>query len=112
MKMAWKATKANPDMTYQDIAHGMTVFDAVLWLWRNGRLETRSAANGTHESVWGQRAMEYWRGRVELKTGRASAIPPASGLVYGVPSAIFDALKKKFGKKFEIFEFNPLRRRR
>jgi len=51
--MGWKVTKANPKMFYQDIAHGMAAFDSVLWLWRNGRLETHSAAKGTHESIWG-----------------------------------------------------------
>jgi len=52
-------------LSYTNIGHGLAALHSTLWLYRNSRLETHSAATGTHNSVWGAPAMHFWRGRFD-----------------------------------------------
>jgi hypothetical protein len=89
---------------YEDIGHGMASFDAALWLFRAGKIETHSAAAGTHNSIWGQAAMHYWRGRYEKPTGRLSVASPALQSPDMPPAEVLQALQATF-PNFKGFYF-------
>lgn len=91
-------------MKYVDIGHGTP--DAIIWLYRRGRIETASSKR-THAKVWGNGAMKYWRGRFDPASNRCSVVPPESWVGDMVPTALPDALEQKFGTGVEIVSFNP-----
>lgn len=81
---------------YIDIGHGMSSFTSMLWLYRDGKLETHSAATGTHNGVWGPEAMHCWRGRFDMQTRQISIAKPALEYQESPPPELLAALKAKF----------------
>lgn len=98
------------NIEYTDVGHKED--DSMLWvLDYRGHLDVRSIREGTHNSIWGVRAMGMWRGRFEPKTLRLSVVPPATyagGDI--VPQSLIDALEEKFGGSLELLSFNPSKR--
>lgn len=90
---------------YVDIGH---LNDSILWVWRKGKIETASSANGrTHEKVWGVGCMNNYRGRFDPETGQISITPPFKLRNRATPTWLLDALEREFGTGNENWEFNP-----
>ena len=93
-------------IVYTDIGHRSE--GDLLWVFTHtGKLDVRPLSEGTHNSIWGIRAMGMWRGRLEIKTGRLSIVPPTlhkSGLI---PQNVRDALESTFGGGVDPIMFNP-----
>jgi len=95
-------------MRYQDIGHGRV--EALLWLYRDGRVEVLPARGGnTHEACWGMAALEHWRGRYEGESGRVSCIAPGTpgAQLRQLPTWLRDRLEERFGGGVDIIAFNP-----
>lgn len=91
--------------TYIDIGHGDR--HAVLWLHESNRIYAFKAGDDTHESIWGIRAMDCWRGRFDEKTMEISVVAPVLYKGSAVPEWLFDKLEAKFGTGLKMWQFNP-----
>lgn len=91
--------------SYVDIGHS-DLDNVFVWLYESS-LVVVPAESGTHEQIWGQNALKYWRGRYDGKTNELSMIPPVTWPEYfGVPDEVMEGLVNRFGE-FDLAEFNP-----
>lgn len=89
---------------YIDIGH---LDDAILWLWRRGKMETASTKGGrTHAKVWTDKASDYWRGRYEPDTGKLSITPPFLKRHKNAPQWLIAGLEEEFGGDCDLYQFN------
>lgn len=93
--------------SYIDIGHGMHCFHSVLWTAAVRKIETHSAASGTHESVWGRSVENHWRGRYDKEEKLLSIIPPVKSKSKMTPSWLLYALEDEFGSDVQPVEYNP-----
>lgn len=96
--------------TYMDIGHGGA--DSFLWIVIRGKLDIRRTGSRTHEKIWGKKAMDYWRGRYDIKKNQISIMPPVTKMFRQVPQSLVDMLKEAFGEDAEPWDFNPPRSRK
>ncbi len=100
--------RRNPK-TYIDIGHGDR--NVILWAHCGGRIESFRAGDDTHETLWGNRALNYWRGRFDKKTLEISVVGPVMSRATSVPQWLLDKLEAKFGTGLQTWKFNPIGRR-
>jgi len=89
---------------YYDIGHRG---GAVLWIFRNGNIETNSVVE-KHSSVgWpGEEHPEsMWVGRYEPETGKCSVSIPIGYESGAAPSWLVERLQEKFGSGIDIVTF-------
>jgi len=90
---------------YVDVGH-QNLDEALVWLYEPP-LVAIPARSATHEEIWGQTALNHWRGRYDGKTNELSIIPPITWPeFYGIPDELTKILESRFGDYTEA-AFNP-----
>lgn len=83
--------RSNPQ-TYLSIGHSS---GGVLWIWRNGKLDTYRAHDVAHVRVWGD-AKNSWRGRYDPIDKTVSIQPPEHGVNHIPPEEMIESLTNEF----------------
>ena len=91
---------------YEEIGHRDS--DSLLWANNHrGSLEVRAILDGTHNSIWGPRAMGMWRGRIDPGKMEISIVPPI-GYEGGLPPPhLVDTLRAEFNTDMRLLVFDP-----
>lgn len=82
--------------------------NGVVWIYENGRIQQRSAANGGHYNYWPQSTVDRnWKGRWDGQSSQVTVVPPVGKEMMSPPQFLVDLLQQTFGGEYTEHRFNP-----